>query len=30
MDNALYLLTMLLFVSGVALLVGVPKERKPG
>ncbi|CAE6769053.1 Putative tartrate transporter [Paraburkholderia domus] len=28
MDNALYLLTALLFVSGVALLVGVPKETK--
>lgn len=26
MDNALYLLTALLFVSGVALLLGVPKE----
>jgi D-galactonate transporter len=28
MDNALYLLTALLFVSGVALLLGVPKEMK--
>lgn len=28
MDNALYLLTALLFVSGVALLLGVPKETK--
>ncbi|MFL9868167.1 MFS transporter [Paraburkholderia fungorum] len=28
MDNALYLLTALLFVSGVALLIGVPKEAK--
>jgi D-galactonate transporter len=28
MDNALYLLTALLFVSGVALLLGVPKEAK--
>jgi len=28
MDNALYLLTALLFVSGVALLPGVPKEMK--
>jgi D-galactonate transporter len=28
MDNALYLLTALLFVSGVALLIGVPKEVK--
>ncbi|CAE6839680.1 Putative tartrate transporter [Paraburkholderia aspalathi] len=28
MDNALYLLTALLFVSGVALLIGVPKETK--
>uniref|UniRef100_E1TIJ9 Major facilitator superfamily MFS_1 n=1 Tax=Burkholderia sp. (strain CCGE1003) TaxID=640512 RepID=E1TIJ9_BURSG len=28
MDNALYLLTILLFASGVALLVGVPKESK--
>ncbi|CAE6740676.1 MFS transporter [Paraburkholderia haematera] len=28
MDNALYLLAALLFVSGVALLVGVPKEMK--
>jgi hypothetical protein len=26
MDNALYLLTALLFVSGVALLPGVPKQ----
>ncbi|WP_025599378.1 MFS transporter [Burkholderia sp. WSM2230] len=29
MDNALYLLTVLLFTSGIALLVGVPKEGKP-
>ena len=28
MDNALYVLTALLFVSGVALLIGVPKEAK--
>src|SRR6266702_1794450 len=28
MDNALYVLTALLFVSGVALLLGVPKEMK--
>ena len=28
MDNALYVLTALLFVSGVALLIGVPKETK--
>ncbi|MBW9107176.1 MFS transporter [Paraburkholderia phenoliruptrix] len=28
MDNALYLLTILLFASGGALLVGVPKESK--
>lgn len=28
MDNALYLLTALLFVSGVALLLGVPKDVK--
>ena len=30
MDNALYLLTMLLVVSGVALLRGVPKEQTAG
>ncbi|SIT35788.1 putative tartrate transporter [Paraburkholderia ribeironis] len=28
MDNALYLLTALLFVSGIALLLGVPKDMK--
>lgn len=28
MDNALYVLTALLFVSGAALLIGVPKEMK--
>jgi hypothetical protein len=28
MNNALYLLTALLFVRGVALLLGVPKEPK--
>ena len=27
MDNALYLLTALLFMSGIALLRGVPKQR---
>ena len=29
MDNALYLLTVLLFASGIALLIGVPKESRP-
>lgn len=28
MDSALYILTVLLFASGVALLIGVPKEAK--
>jgi hypothetical protein len=28
MDSALYILTALLFASGVALLIGVPKESK--
>ncbi len=28
MDNALYLLTALLFASGVALLLGVPRESR--
>jgi nitrate/nitrite transporter NarK len=28
MDNALYLLTVLLFTSGIALLFGVPKETR--
>jgi hypothetical protein len=28
MDNALYLLTALLFASGIALLLGVPRETR--
>jgi hypothetical protein len=30
MDNALYLLTALLFMSGIALLRGVPAKRVVG